>query len=232
MVAAAVIGAGLGGALISSSASRHAANTQANAANNSNATTLDMFNRMRTDLSPYMSAGTTSLAGLNTFMGINPDGTMNPNAPGVKPFTPADLPSDPGYQFRMQQGQDAIMNQRSAMGGVLSGATLKDLTKFAQGTASDEFNQAWQRYMTGNATTFDRLFDITGMGENAAAGVGTAGLNTAGTISSNNAAAANANAAGTVGTANAITGSIGNMYQQWIMGQILAGNPLPGTGPG
>lgn len=222
---------GLAGSALGSHAATSAATTQANAANNASATQLQMFEEMQTGLKPYTTAGTTSLGGLQTFMGMNPDGTTNPNAPGLAKFTGADLAKDPGYQFQMQQGTDAIMNQRSAMGGVLSGGTLKDLTSFSQGLAGTTFDDAWKRFMTEQSTQYGNLYNMTSMGESAAAGVGSAGIQTGANIGANTIGAGNATAAGTVGSANAITGGVSNLYSQWLMSQFMNNNNS-GGGPG
>ena len=47
--------------------------------------------------------------------------------------------SDPGYQFRLQQGEQAINRAASARGGRYGGATLKALQEHGQGLASQEF---------------------------------------------------------------------------------------------
>jgi hypothetical protein len=47
--------------------------------------------------------------------------------------------SDPGYQFRQQQGEDAINRAASARGGRLSGRTMQELGEFNQGLASQEY---------------------------------------------------------------------------------------------
>lgn len=46
---------------------------------------------------------------------------------------------DPGYQFRLQQGEQAINRSAAAHGGRLGGATLKALSDYGQQTASQEF---------------------------------------------------------------------------------------------
>lgn len=58
---------------------------------------------------------------------------------------PTAFQADPGYQFRLQQGQDAINASASAMGGRASGRALKELSSFNQNLASQEFNNAFQR---------------------------------------------------------------------------------------
>lgn len=47
--------------------------------------------------------------------------------------------ADPGYQFRLQQGEQAIMRAQAARGGRYGGATLKALQEHGQGLASQEF---------------------------------------------------------------------------------------------
>lgn len=51
----------------------------------------------------------------------------------------SDFTQDPGYQFRQQQGEQAIQRAAAAQGGRLGGGTLKELANFNQGLASQEF---------------------------------------------------------------------------------------------
>lgn len=54
--------------------------------------------------------------------------------------------ADPGYQFRMDQGAQAV-NRRAAAGGrALGGGVLKELTRYGQGQASDEYGRAFDRF--------------------------------------------------------------------------------------
>src|SRR3990167_9690943 len=46
---------------------------------------------------------------------------------------------DPGYQFRLQQGEQALGRSAAARGGRLGGAQLKALADYGQGMASQEF---------------------------------------------------------------------------------------------
>jgi hypothetical protein len=83
---------------------------------------------------------------------------------------PADLSSygkydwktDPGYQFRMDEGMRAIERSAASRGQLNSGANLRAITRYAQGTASEEFSRV-----------FDRIGRIAGFGGSAA----TAGSN-------------------------------------------------------
>lgn len=63
---------------------------------------------------------------------------------GDQPFQ---FQKDPGYDFRMQEGQNAIESSAAARGGQLSGATLKALAKYGQDYASNEYQNAYGRYV-------------------------------------------------------------------------------------
>lgn len=62
-------------------------------------------------------------------------------------FTPPDLTSDPGYQFRLQQGEEALDRLQSSRGNLYSGQALKESQRFAQGLADQTFQDAFERYM-------------------------------------------------------------------------------------
>jgi hypothetical protein len=56
------------------------------------------------------------------------------------------LAQDPGYQFRLKQGQEAITSAAGAGGNRLSGGTLKALAEYGQGLASEEAGKAYDRF--------------------------------------------------------------------------------------
>jgi hypothetical protein len=79
----------------------------------------------------------------------------------------------------------------AARGRGLSGAGIKAATEFGQGMGSQEYNNAFNRYVTGfNANTnaqntdFNRLSGVAGTGQTAAGNLATLGSNTAGNIGS------------------------------------------------
>lgn len=78
-----------------------------------------------------------------------PTGGLNTDAQGnfVMPNDVTEQ-NDPGYKFRMQQGQQAIERSAAAKGTLLTGGTLKDLTDYQQGTASQEYGNVYQRALT------------------------------------------------------------------------------------
>lgn len=57
----------------------------------------------------------------------------------------AGFEQDPGYRFRQQQGEQAINRSAAARGGRMGGATMKALSEFNQGLASQEYGNFAQR---------------------------------------------------------------------------------------
>ena len=198
MVAAAVVGAAtVAGSMYSSKQAGKAAKTQAASADRASEIQQANFEQTRKDLMPYKQAGDTSLGQL---MGqMTPDGYFN------QTYTGQDIYSDPSYQFRLQQGQNAIQSSAAAQGGLLSGATLKALQGYGQDMASQEYSNAYNRFNADQTNRYNRLSNLVGIGQNAAAQVGNAGAQTSQAIANNTMAGANALAAGQIGSANAWT---------------------------
>ncbi len=196
MVAAAVVGAAtVAGSMYSSRQAGKAAKTQAASADQASAIQQANFEQTRKDLMPYKQAGDTSLSQLMGQMGSN--GYFN------QTYTGQDIYSDPSYQFRLQQGQDAIQSSAAAKGGLLTGATLKALQNYGQESASQEYGNAYNRFNADQTNRYNRLSNLVGVGQNAAAQVGNAGAQTSQAIANNTMAGANSIAAGQVGSANA-----------------------------
>ncbi len=139
-----------------------------------------------------------------------------------KPFSLADFQADPGYQFRQQQGEQAIERMAAARGGLNSGRAAKDLAAFNSGLASQEYQNAYGRYNndyltgfnafnTGQNNIYNRLMGVTGVGQSAANALAGVGSNTANQIGNNMLQAGNAAAAGIAGQQNAINSGIGSV---------------------
>lgn len=262
--AAGIAAAGtIAGAEISSSAANSAASKEAKAAKQASATELTaqqqadatqlaMFNQTEANEAPYLAAGTNALTSLQSGVGT-------PGAPGVLsapysvPYAP-NYQQSPGYQFQVQQGENAVLNSASATGGVNGGNTLKALTSFGQGLANTDYNQYlnnynsqyWNQY---NAYTnqqnqqFGQLQTLAGAGQNAAANLGgygtsvansiaNTGVNTAQSIAGNITGAANAGAAATVAGANATSSGLNNLGSNFLLYNALNNGTLFGGGSG
>ena len=182
-------------------AAQQAANTQAAASREATQIQKDMYDQTRADLMPYADAGKTSLDQLMGQMG--PDGYFN------QTYTGQDIYSDPSYQFRLQQGQDAIQSSAAAKGGLLSGATLKALQGYGQDMASQEYQNAYNRFNADQTNQYNRLSNLVGVGQNAAAQQGNAGAQTAQAVANNTMAGANAQAAGQIAAGNRTANNFG-----------------------
>lgn len=139
----------------------------------------------------------------------------------TRKFTLADYQQDPGYQFRLDQGSQALERSAAARGGLLSGGTLKDLTNYQQGAASQEYGAAYNRFNQDQSNRFARLATLAGFGSAANNVTANAGTTTAGNIGNNIIGAGNAQAAGYVGAANGVNNSISQGLSSYNNTQLL-----------
>jgi hypothetical protein len=63
-------------------------------------------------------------------------------------LNPVDVQNDPGYQFNLAQGQEALNRSLGAQGGLFSGAALKAASQYNQDYANNYYNQAYGRQAT------------------------------------------------------------------------------------
>ena len=204
--------AAVGGALISSNASSSAAKKQAKSADAATQVQKDMYDQTRNDLSGYRDAGNTAL---NQLMG-----GMGAGGQFMRSYSGQDTYNDPSYKFRLNEGLNSVQSGAAAQGGLLSGATQKALANYGQEAASQEYGNAYNRFNADQTNQYNRLANLVGVGQNAAAQTGNAGLQTGQAIANNTMAGANAQAAGTIAGANAWAnagqqlGTMGAAYMQ------------------
>ena len=204
--------AAVGGALISSNASSSAAKKQAKSADAASQIQKDMYDQTRNDLSGYRDAGNTAL---NQLMG-----GMGEGGRFMETYSGQDIYNDPSYKFRLNEGLNSVQSGAAAQGGLLSGATQKALANYGQEFASQEYGNAYNRFNADQTNQYNRLANLVGVGQNAAAQTGNAGLQTGQAIANNTMGAGNALAAGSVAGANAWAnagqqlGTMGAAYMQ------------------
>ena len=140
------------------------------------------------DFNPYQQAGRTALGTLGADFN---NGTFKPWDQTFSSPTTVDEQNDPGFQFRLQQGQQALDRSAAARGGLLTGGTAKAEQRYGQDYASNEYgnvyNRALSNYQTNYSTfrnnqqdTYNRLMGIVGVGENATNALGNFRQNSAG----------------------------------------------------
>jgi hypothetical protein len=159
-----------------------------------------MYEQTRADFAPYRESGVANLNQLNTLLGIGGNtGAADYGRFATADFTPADFAAnqDPGYGFRMSEGLKAVDRQAAARGGLISGNALKASQTYGQDMASQEYQNAFNRFQTIRGNTLSPFQSGAAAGQSAAAmqGQSNAAFGSAGA----NAAAANSAAYGAFG---------------------------------
>lgn len=189
LAGAAVVGAGA--QIISGN---KAANAQKHAADQSIAEQRRQYDTTRADFAPYREAGTGALDMLSRAYGIGG------NAPDMSQFT-----ASPGYQFRYDQGLQAIDRGAAARGLLHSGGAVKAEQRFGEGLAANEFGDWW-----------NRLAGVAGVGQQAAGTTAQAGQSAANNISQSYTNAGNARASSYANTGSAINSGINNALSAYL----------------
>lgn len=190
--------------------------------NATNAINDHIYNNQQNQTLPWVTAGTKALTDLQ--------GTISNHMPfGMDQFQ-----QDPGYQFNLSEGLKALQNSAAARGGLISGNSMKALQDYGQQSASNEYQNAYNRYQTDYGTRLNSLQALSGTGQTAVGQNNQSGsnyMNTSTQAAQNNSAAAggymtaganalaqgatgaaNANASGYMGMGNAISNGISGAY--------------------
>jgi hypothetical protein len=128
---------------------------------------------------------------------------------------------DPGYQFRLKEGMQGLERSAAARGGLLSGGTLKGIQRYGQDMASQEYQNAFNRYQAERTGTLNPLQSLAGVGQSTANTLGTMGMNYANQVGELYQGGANARASGYVGSANAINQGISGVSNQYYQNQLM-----------
>ena len=201
------------GGLLGADASGDAADAQVSAGRESNALQERMFNQNRADMEPWRLAGGDAVNMLR--QGIQPGGSL------VKNFSMADYEADPGYNFRLSEGLKGIERSAAARGNLLSGGVLKGITRYGQDMASNEYQNAYNRFNQNQGNQYNRLAGVAGTGQNAVNQIGSMGTSMAQNVGNTMQGMGNARASGYVGQANALSGGLAGAYNNYQSNQLL-----------
>lgn len=201
---AAIIGSAVIGAGASIIGGNKAAKAQQQGAEQATAEQRRQYDLTRSDMAPWREAGGKAIGSLSAML-----------QPGY------DHTTSPGYQFRMDEGLRAVEGSAASKGLLGSGGTLKDIIRFSQGTAADDFNQQ-----------FNRTASVAAGGQQVNSQLGALGANMANNVGNNMMQAANARASGYANTANTIGGFANNLAGFAMMGGFGGGSaPRAGLVP-
>jgi hypothetical protein len=195
---AAVVGAGVatvGGALINSNAVSNAADSQAQSNDKALSETARQFDITQTNQAPYLAAGKTAL------------GTLA--SENDTPLDQSKIQMDPGYQFGLKQGQQAIDRQTAAGGGRISGAALKAAAQYGTDYATTGYSAAYARQNQARTDRLNRLAALAGVGQTATQNIGALGAHNSEASSALMVAAGNNRGAAQLAQGN-IWGNAGN----------------------
>ena len=207
--------------LVGADAAKSAAQTQADSAREANALLYKMYQEQKGLQEPFRGAGITAQNRLLDLLGLS----QNRGAEGFgkygRDFSMSDFTADPGYAFRLAEGQKTLDRQAAARGGLISGGALKAATRYGQDMGSQEYQNAFNRYQTNRANQLNPLGNLLTSGQaaasNQAAAAGNYGTQAGGNITG----AGAATAAGQVGSVNALTNALSS-YLNYSSGQNLA----------
>ena len=163
----------IGSSVLQGNAANKAAQGAANAANAGAQSSIDLQRRMYEEgvarQQPFYQAGVNALPGY--LSGIGQGGDL------VRGFTQADYQADPGYAFRLSEGQKALDRQAAARGGMISGSALKAAQRFGQDMASQEYSNAYNRFRDTQGLQRNALAGVVGFAPSAAGSMNTSGQN-------------------------------------------------------
>lgn len=153
----------LGASLLGASAQRKSANRASSAQVQAAQLGVDeqqrQFDAMREMLQPYIDGGADSLAAQLSLAGANGSDAEQQAIDAIL--------NGPTYQAMVDQGEDGILANASATGGLRGGDVQGALGQFRPQMMTQMINDR-----------FSKLGGLAGLGQASAAGVGAAGINT------------------------------------------------------
>lgn len=188
--------AGLVGSFLQSDAQSSAANTAAGAQSQAAQMGIEeqrrQFEAIQKLLQPYVSAGTGAIGAQQNLIGLGGNDAQQQAIQAIQ--------NSPEYAALSQSGQDAILSNAAATGGLRGGNVQAALGQFQPQLLSGLINQQ-----------YSRLGGLSSLGQNAAAGVGNAGMQTGANV---------ANLLGQQGAAQAGAALAGGKAQAGLYGNI------------
>jgi hypothetical protein len=216
-------------AVVGAYSARKGAKAQEQAADQSAQVQREIFEKQTELAEPFRQAGITSQNELMRLLGIGGDATAADYGMLTRGYRPEDLSMDPGYAFRLSEGQKALERSAAARGGLLSGSMLKGTQRFGQDLASQEYMNAFNRAQAQLGTRLGALGSLYGAGQAATQQVsgqaGEYGSNVGNLLMAGGAA----RASGYAGVGNALNQALGT-YLNYQQGQRYLDALNRGTG--
>lgn len=228
----AIAASSIGSAAIGSRSASKAARAQQQAADQAAQVQREIFQKQTELQEPFRQAGISSQNELMRLLGIGGDATAADYGMLTRQFRPEDMQMDPGYAFRLSEGQKALERSAAARGGLLSGSMLKGAQRFGQELGSQEYLNAFNRAQAQLGNRLGALGSLYGAGQTAtqqvAGQAGQMGVSVGNLMTQGG----QARASGYLGQANALSQAIGQgaglygMYRGGYFGSPASGSNL------
>jgi hypothetical protein len=216
--------ASLAGGAMASSAAKKASRAQVQASQDANAAQQRMFEEQKALQEPFRQGGLTAQQEIMQLLGIGGDKNAAGYGSMGKAFGAQQFQQDPGYAFRQSEGMKALERSAAARGNLMSGSTMKGIQRFGQDLASQEYQNAFNRYQVERAAKLNPLQSLMGSGQSSAnvltGAAGQMGQNEASNIYN----AGQARASGYIGSSNALNNALGQVAG--IAGQLPMQNAM------
>jgi hypothetical protein len=154
---------GIGPASKQAAATSQAAETSAGANRYAADVQRQMFEKQTQLQEPWRKAGEQAL------------NKLVPLATEYTPFGMQQFQQDPGYAFRLSEGQKALERSAAARGGLMSGNALRAAQQYGQDMGSQEYQNAFNRYRIEREARLNPLQSLAGVGQTTATQLGQAG---------------------------------------------------------
>ena len=203
----------------------------------------NVYGNEQTQIAPYLASGQSNLNALNAQMpqltaGFDPtqhglSAQFDPTQSGLAKnfsYSAQDFQVDPGYQFALDQGLQAVQRSAASKGLLNSGGAVKAVNDYAQGQADQQYSTAYNRaqntyqqnysnadqayqqnygnafntYTSNQNNAFNKYATLAGQGLSATGVANQAGQSYANAAGSASIQGGNAQAAGIVGSTNGL----------------------------
>ena len=207
--AAAIIGSAAIGAAASSRGASKAARAQQQAADQAAQVQRETFERQVELQEPFRQAGITSQNEMLRLLGLGGDAASAGYGSLGRPFSAADMQTDPGYAFRLAEGEKALERMQAARGQYLGGGAIRAGARYGQEMGSQEYMNAFNRAQALLGNRLGVLGSLYGAGQAAtqqvAGQAGQMGTNVGNLLMQGG----QARASGYLGQANALSNALG-----------------------
>lgn len=151
------------------------------------------YDQTRTDLLPWLSAGSSALGGLLDIVGLNGGAKQQASIDAIR--------SSPMFASLLRQGEEGILQNASATGGLRGGNIQHSLADFRSDLLASEIERQYAK-----------LGGISGAGAQTGATIGGFGQNSANAISQLFGNIGQAKAGGIIGRAQGLSQAIGGVF--------------------